>query len=173
MNILRNKVMRGRLPTPMKKSVAKAHTEQTGVFLSEAVQMLNHFLNETTLTSLKAEEPRQEAYYREVLSNLRKLAVCCEEGLDTCQIMLQQKPFQDAAAERVLYQIYHRCVEEFFSPKKDTWYEDSRALYTGGNAICFHEPIPATLEKLMVSLATYYQSMRENLEYYGANFQMM
>ncbi|MFT0800414.1 YpuI family protein [Bacillus swezeyi] len=156
----------------MEKSMAKAQTEQAGEFLSQAVQTLSDYLNETTLSSLETEEPGRSAYYREVLSNLRKLSVYCEEGLAACRIMLQQEPFQDTAAEKTLYQIYHRCIEEFFTPKKDTWYEDSRAAYTGRHAIRFHEPAPASLKNLMASLESGYQSMREELEYYGVDDRM-
>lgn len=160
------------MPTPMGKSMARAQTEQAGEFLAQTVQTLSDYLNETTLSSLEAEEPGSRDYYRDVLSNLRKLAVYCEEGLLACRIRLKQDPFQEAAAERTLYQVYHRCIEEFFTPKKDTWYEDSRAAYTGKNAICFHEPAPASLKNLMASLETEYQSMREELEYYATDYRM-
>ncbi|MFN2745536.1 MULTISPECIES: YpuI family protein [Bacillus] len=156
----------------MGKSMARAQTEQAEEFLSQAVQTLSDYLNETTLSSLETEEPGRSAYFRDVLSNLRKLTVYCEEGLSACRVMLQQEPFRDAAAERTLYQIYHRCIEEFFTPKKETWYEDSRAAYTGRHAIRFHEPAPASLKKLMASLETGYQSMREELEYYATDYQM-
>lgn len=164
--------MRGRLPTTMEHSMARAQTEQAQKFLSQAVQALSAFLNDTTLASLEKEEPGRGDYYREILSNLRRLSVYCEEGLEACRIRLQQEPFQDAAAERMLYQIYHRCIEEFFTPKKDTWYEDSRAAYTGKNAIRFREPAPVSLKNLMASLETGYQSMREELEYYGTDYRM-
>lgn len=160
------------MPTPMGHSMARAQTEQAREFLSQSVQTLSDYLNETTLASLEQEESGRKDYYREILSNLRKLAVYCEEGLEACRIRLQQEPFQGAAAERTLYQIYHRCIEEFFTPKKDTWYEDSRAAYTGRNAIRFHEPAPASLKNLMASLETGYQSMREELEYYANDYRM-
>lgn len=98
--------------------MARAQTEQAGEFLAQTVQTLSDYLNETTLSSLEAEEPGRRDYYRDVLSNLRKLAVYCEEGLAACRIRLQQDPFQEAAAERTLYQVYHRCIEEFFYTEK-------------------------------------------------------
>nr|MDH3153980.1 YpuI family protein [Bacillus licheniformis] len=157
----------------MGKSMARAQTEQAGEFLAQTVQTLCDYLNETTLSSLEAEEPGRRDYYRDVLSNLRKLAVYCEEGLAACRIEAAAGSFSGGCAtERTLYQVYHRCIEEFFTPKKDTWYEDSRAAYTGKNAICFHEPAPASLKNLMASLETGYQSMREELEYYATDYRM-
>ncbi len=53
-----------------------------------------------------------------------------------------QEPFHEARAEKTLYKVYHQCVEEFFMPKKDTWYENSRAAYTGQSAIEFYQQVP-------------------------------
>lgn len=41
----------------MGKSMARAQTEQAGEFLAQTVQTLCDYLNETTLSSLEAEEP--------------------------------------------------------------------------------------------------------------------
>lgn len=124
-----NNAMRGRLPTPMGHSMARAQTEQAREFLSQSVQTLSDYLNETTLASLEQEESGRKDYYREILSNLRKLAVYCEEGLEACRIRLQQEPFQDAAAERTLYQIYHRCIEEFLLQKRYVVRRQQSSLY--------------------------------------------
>lgn len=74
--------------------MARAQTEQAGEFLAQTVQTLSDYLNRTTLSSLEAEEPGSRDYYRDVLSNLRKLAVYCEEGLLACRIRLKQVPFR-------------------------------------------------------------------------------
>ncbi|BBP90427.1 hypothetical protein BsIDN1_40450 [Bacillus safensis] len=51
--------------------------------------------------------------------------------------MGQQQTFPQQAAQKMLHRIYHQCIEEFFTPKKDTWYEDSRSAYTGKKAALF------------------------------------
>jgi hypothetical protein len=51
-----------------------------------------------------------------VVSNLRKLLVYCEEGSETCHVIVKNEPFAKSSAEKALYRIYHQCIEEF-SPK--------------------------------------------------------
>ena len=53
-----------------------------------------------------------------------------------------QEPFHEVRAEKTLYKVYHQCVEEFFMPKKDTWYENSRAAYTYKRRGCFRTMYP-------------------------------
>ncbi len=62
---------------------------------------------------------------------MRRLLVFCEEGHDACFVLLNSQPFRKTAAEKILYKIYHQVIAEFFSPKSDHWYENSRSAYTG------------------------------------------
>lgn len=62
---------------------------------------------------------------------MRRLLVFCEEGQDACFVLLNSQPFRKTAAEKILYKIYHQVIAEFFSPKSDHWYENSRSAYTG------------------------------------------
>ncbi|MGE6629479.1 YpuI family protein [Bacillus sp. NPDC077027] len=150
----------------------KAQVDQAGVFLSKVVIEMSDYLNETTLSNLKQSNPNEEAYYCDMLSTLRKLAVYCEEAAALCKKIMQQKTFPEQAAEQILYRIYHQCIEEFFTPKKETWYEDSRSAYTGKSCIVFHHAVPAELKQLFSSLEKDFLVMREELEYQASDYQM-
>ncbi|MBE4910342.1 YpuI family protein [Bacillus luteolus] len=155
----------------MGNSMVKTQTEQVKEFLKSTVTIVNNYLNETTLPSLQAETDGDEEYYRTLLSTVRRLSVYCEEGLDACNVVLSTEPFRKGAAEQTLYKIYHQCIEEFFAPKSDIWYEDSRAAYTGKNAITYRKPMPASIQSLIASLEGGFQTTREELEFYETDYR--
>lgn len=150
----------------------KAQVDQAGVFLSKVAIEMNGFLNETTLSSLKRLNPEAEAYYCDILSTLRKLAVYSEDAATVCRNMGQQQTFPQQAAQQMLHRIYHQCIEEFFTPKKDTWYEDSRSAYTGKSSIVFHHEVSADMKQLFSSLEKDFLAMREELEYTTSHQQV-
>jgi hypothetical protein len=155
----------------MGNMIVKAQTEQVEVFLGNVVKQLNTFLNQSTISSLLDETAGDETYYEDLFRNLRRLSVYCEEGLETCRIVLQNEPFRKPAAEKALYKIYHQCIEEFYNPKNDVWYEDSRSAYTGKNAIKYRHPAPDTLKAMIASLESGFQEIREELEYYETDYR--
>ncbi|WP_223702468.1 YpuI family protein [Sutcliffiella deserti] len=155
----------------MANTIVKTQTEQVESFLGNTVQQLNDFLNEVTLSSLTAETSGGTDYVNLLLSNTRRLSVFCDEGHNACQVILKSEPFRKSAAEKVLYNIYHQCIEEFFAPRNDAWYEDSRSAYTGKNSIQFHEAPPETLKVLIRQLESDFQSIREELEYYETDYR--
>jgi hypothetical protein len=152
-------------------TIVKTQIEEVREFLAKSVHELEAFLNETTLTRLQQGQQAGEEYYKSILSSLRKLTVYCEEGLDACKVILQAEAFSKAAAEKTLYRIYYQCIEEFFSPKSDVWYEDSRSAYTGKNAIKFRQPVSAELSELLLGLEGSFQKIREELEYYETDYR--
>lgn len=123
------------------------------------------------MDSLMDEKSGSEEYYRTLLSTVRKFLVYNEESLDACRIVLKNEPFNKAAAERVLYRVYHQSIEEYFSPKSDAWYEDSRSAYTGRNCIKFREEAPESLKDLIKKLEFDIQEIREELEYYETDYR--
>jgi len=155
----------------LSNTIVKTQIEDVSKFLTTTVVTLESFLNGTTLEGLHQEQPAEEEYYKTILSSLRKLAVYCEEGLDACKVILQAEVFSKPAAEKTLYRIYYQCIEEFFSPKNDAWYEDSRSAYTGKNAIKFREPVAPVLSNLLISLESGFQGIREELEYYETDYR--
>lgn len=155
----------------MGNTIVKTQIEDVKSFLGQTVTGLEEFLNGSTLNGLLEEESGNEDYYKQVLSTIRKLLVFCEEGLDACNVIAQAQPFSKGAAEKTLYRIYYHCVEEFFAPKSDIWYEDSRSAYTGKNAIKFRETVPHSIKALLVSLEGDFQRIREELEYYETDYR--
>ncbi|MCY8909419.1 DUF3907 family protein [Bacillus atrophaeus] len=159
----------GKVTNGMGNSMVKTQTKETGEFLSKVVTTVNNYLNQTTLSSMQADLPLEEEYCRDVLSTLRRMSVFCEGGAEACRLLLHHEPFQDKRAENTLYKVYHQCIEEFFMPKKDTWFENSRAAYTGNSAIQFYQAVPASLQELLTALSPDFLHMREELAHYEAS----
>ncbi|PEI93690.1 hypothetical protein CN679_07175 [Bacillus pseudomycoides] len=156
----------------MSNSMVENQTHQVSEFLEEVITLMTDFVNYHTLPSLLEESPEgNKHYYEGLLSSLRRLLVFCEEGLDACLVLLSSQPFRKTAAERTLYKIYHQVIAEFFSPKSDQWYENSRSAYTGKNSIAFQQIPPSSIEKVMQELEGNFQTMREELEYYETDYQ--
>ncbi|UOE92431.1 DUF3907 family protein [Alkalihalobacillus sp. LMS39] len=139
--------------------------------LLEICSKLSHFLDETTLTDIIYDSTGDEEYFKSVLSSLRRVLVFCEEGKEASEIILNGKTFRKVAAEKTLFWIYHHCIEEFFNPRVDNWYEDSRSAYTGKNAIHFSKQVPTSLKDVMKAIEGPFQTIREELEYYETDFQ--
>ncbi|CAM5582286.1 hypothetical protein [Bacillus safensis FO-36b] [Bacillus safensis subsp. safensis] len=87
---------------------------------------MNGFLKEATLSSLKRLNPEVEAYYCDILSTLRKLAVYSEDASSSLQENGPAADIPAAGRTACFDRLDHQCIEEFFTPKKHTWYEDSR-----------------------------------------------
>lgn len=156
----------------MGNDIVQSQVQQVEGFLKETVLLISDYLNETTLSSLKKEGIEEnEKYYIQLLSGLRRLEVFCAEGLDACHVILRNSMFRKSAAEQTLYKIYHQCIEEFFSPKNDTWFENSRSAYTGRNAIKFSQEAPESIKNLFSKLEGRFQAIREELEYYETDYR--
>ncbi|MCM3692898.1 YpuI family protein [Neobacillus niacini] len=155
----------------MGNSLVKSQLKDVGGFLTTTISTLENYLNETTLSRMNQQLSGDLDYYKIVLSNLRKLLVYCEEGLDACSVILLSEPFQKATAEKTLYRIFHQCIEEFFSPKNDAWFEDSRSAYTGRNSIKFYKSVPESVQELVKGLEGEFQRVREELEYYETDYR--
>lgn len=127
----------GKIPNEMGHSIVRAQTQKTGEFLSMVVNTVNDYLNQTTLESLQAELPIEKGYCCDVLSTLRRMAVFCEGGAEACRRLLMQEPFQEARAEKTLYNVYHQCIEEFFMPKKTRGVKIAGRLILGSAQLSF------------------------------------
>lgn len=156
----------------MSNQIVRAQMNEVGNFLNHVVKEVDTYLDNHRLAGLLEEQGSKDIeYYRSLLKSLRRLEVICDEAKDTIGVILQSEVFRKTAAERTLYGIYHQCIAEFFSPKGDSWYEDSRAAYTDKNAINFHYEPPKSLKDLMFKLEKPFQEIREELDYYEADYQ--
>lgn len=155
----------------MGNTMVKSQLEDVKGFLESTVVCLEDFMNEKTYSQLQQEKGGDEEYYKGILSSLRRLLVSCEEGLEACQIVLNNEGFNKVAAEKILYKVYHQCIEEYFSPKADHWFEDSRSAYTGKNSIKFRQEVPACIMNILKSIESGFQTMREELEFYETDYR--
>ncbi|MBO8154904.1 MAG: DUF3907 family protein [Bacillaceae bacterium] len=156
----------------MGNSIVQSQMNDVKVFLEETAELLGQYLDHHEINLLLNEDgSKEKGYYHNLLKTLRRIEVFCQEALDAVTVILHSEPFRRNVAEKTLYRIYHKCIVEFFSPKDDVWHEDSRALYTGKNAIKFlHEP-PASIKMLIRRLEPDFQRMREELDYYEIDVQ--
>ncbi|MCH6268367.1 MULTISPECIES: YpuI family protein [Neobacillus] len=155
----------------MGNSLVHSQLHDVKNFLAKTITAIGDFLNETTISQLQVENEEEVNYHKLIFSTLRKLAVYSEEGFEACTVILQGDPFQKAAAEKTLYKIYHQCIEEFFSPKNDAWFENSRSAYTGKNSIKFYRTAAEQIQQLVKSLEGEFQRIREELEYYETDYR--
>ncbi|MGM0751318.1 MAG: DUF3907 family protein [Bacillota bacterium] len=132
-------------------------------FLENTIIQFESYINTVTIQGLLEEKYGDKAYYEGLLSNLRRLLVYCEEGLDACGMIVQNEPFQKGAAERILYKIYHKCIEEYYSPRYNLWFEDRRISYPEGSCIRFRQEPPGCFASLLKSVEGEFHSMREEL----------
>lgn len=155
----------------MGNTIVKSQMEDVKIFLAKTIAELEDYANENTLSGLLSENQGNKEYYKLLLANLRKLLVYSEEFWDSCTVILQSETFPKAAAEKTLYRIYHQCIEEFFSPKNDAWFEDSRSAYTGNNSIKLRQNAPNSLAILLAGLEGEFQRVREDLQYYETDYR--
>lgn len=155
----------------MGNTLVETQVQDVKSFLAKTTAVIEEFLNETRLSELSLESEEDTAYHKLIFSNLRRLLVYSEEGYEACKVILQSEPFPKSAAEKTLYKIFHQCIEEFFSPKNDAWFENSRSAYTGRNAIKFYRNVSEQIVQLLKGLEGEFQRIREELEYYETDYR--
>jgi hypothetical protein len=155
----------------MGNTLVETQVQDVKSFLAKTTAVIEEFLNETRLSDLSLESEEDTTYHKLIFSNLRRLLVYSEEGYEACKVILQNEPFPKSAAEKTLYKIFHQCIEEFFSPKNDAWFENSRSAYTGRNAIKFYRNVSEQIVQLLKGLEGEFQRIREELEYYETDYR--
>ncbi len=148
----------------MSNLLLKAKVEDVTFFLEVTVNKLEGFLNTITIDQLLTESRGDRAYYEGLLSNLRRLLVFCEEGLDSCLLVTHNERFVHSKAKKTLHRIYHSCVKEYFTPRYDLWFEDKRLIVPQSSSIRFRQEPPKRIVQLMKDLEIDFYSVREELE---------
>ncbi len=152
--------------------MVQSQLEEVRTVLNNSLQRISSYLDQHCLDQmLKEEGSGNEDYYSSLLKALRRLEVFCDEAHDAVHVLIKSEVFRKHVAEKTLYGIYHQCIMEFFSPKGDIWYENSRAAYTGKNMITYHHTPAASFETLLQSLESGFQQLREDLAYYETDYQ--
>lgn len=156
----------------MSNTLVRSQMEQVETFLDQVTNKMADYLDNHNLKELQQEvENENQDYFRHLLATLRRLEVFCKEAQDAVEVILKSEVFRKSAAEKTLYVIYHQCISEFFSPKEEPWYEDSRAAYTGKNAIRFYKDAPPSFSLLIGELEKPFQDIREELAYYETDYR--
>lgn len=145
--------------------------QNTWDLLKDAIHRIETFLNHHSLTQL-AEDQDEEMllFYRGFLGDLRQLLVFTEESYEKLGIVLRRNTFDEEAAAKTLYRVYHDCVNRFFYPRNESYSEDGRYAYTGQDAIRFRKkPIRAARDVVM-GITGIFEELRDELVYYESQY---
>lgn len=159
----------------MTNSDVKNLCETTRAKLKETIEMLEGFLNVNALPQLissSSNDPEQdmEQYYKGCLSDLRQLLVFSEVNYEKLGVNLRRPTFHHDSSEKVLYEVYHQCVNAYFYPKNECYAEDGRYAYTGQEAIRFRKKPAHEVRDIVLQLSKIFEELREDLSYYESDY---
>ncbi|MNI76189.1 hypothetical protein D3C73_1324000 [compost metagenome] len=128
-------------------------------------------MNHYSLTLLVEDQDEEMGlFYRGFLSDLRQLLVFSEECYEKLGIVLRRGTFDEESAEKVLYRVYHDCVNRFFYPKNESYSEDGRYAYTGQDAIRFRKKPTRPARDVVMAITTTFEELRDDLTYYESEY---
>lgn len=146
-------------------------TETTRTKLKEAIAKLELFLNRHCLPQLnKEDDPAMEEFYQGFLHDMRHLLVFSEVAYEKLGICLRRPNFNNEHAEKILYDVYHNCVNHFFYPMNECYSEDGRYAYTGQDAIRFRKKPCREVRDITLDLSKIFEELREDLAYYETDY---
>jgi hypothetical protein len=155
----------------MTVSQVKSICESSKEKLKTAIGKMELFLNTHSLERLNAENDSEyDEFYRSYLSDTRHLLVFCEVAYEKLGVSLRRPTFNVEYSERVLYDVYHSCVNGFFYPKNECYSEDGRYAYTGQDAIRFRKKPVRDVRDLTIELSKIFEELREELSYYETDY---
>ncbi|MNO45932.1 hypothetical protein D3C76_362110 [compost metagenome] len=139
--------------------------------LKDNISKLETFLNHYSLSLLaEGQEEEMNMFYRGFLSDLRQLLVFSEECYEKLGISLRRGTFDEESAEKVLYRVYHDCINRFFYPKNESYSEDGRYAYTGQDAIRFRKKPSRPARDIVLSITSSFEELRDELSYYESEY---
>lgn len=145
--------------------------ETTRTKLSEAIEKMEMFLNGHALQQLNTDnDEAMEEFYKGFLTDTRHLLVFCEVAYEKLGVALRRPNFNVDYSEKVLYEVYHNCVNSFFYPKNECYSEDGRYAYTGQDAIRFRKKPVRVVRDLTIELSKVFETLREDLAYYETDY---
>lgn len=145
--------------------------ETTRTKLSEAIAKMEAFLNDRSLQQLNTDnDEAMDEFYKGYLSDTRHLLVFSEVSYEKLGVALRRPNFNVEYAEKVLYEVYHNCVNKFFYPKNECYSEDGRYAYTGQDAIRFRKKPSREVRDLTIELSKIFETLRDELAYYETDY---
>lgn len=156
----------------MSSSKVKPLAEATREKLKQAIEQLELFLNRHSLPELASahEGDGAEHFYKGLLADLRHLLVFSEVADEKLGAVIRRPNFDTDAAERILYDVYHQCVNAFFYPKNEGYSEDGRYAYTGQDAIRFLFKPTKEASGIVLGVSKIYEELRDDLAYYENDY---
>lgn len=149
----------------------KGISESSREKLKTAIVELEQFLNGHALPELESENDAEtRIFYSGLLSDLRHLLVFSEVAYEKLGTLLRRPNFDTEQAERVLYEVYHHCVNAFFYPKNECYSEDGRYAYTGQDAIRFRMKPIRPARDVVLNVSRVYEELRDDLSYYESDY---
>ncbi|GAE04214.1 hypothetical protein JCM10914_250 [Paenibacillus sp. JCM 10914] len=95
--------------------------------LKSAISIMETFLNEQALSQLVPDQDEENLhFYKGFLSDVRTLLVFSEVSYEKLGVVQRRPNFDVDFAEKALYNLYHRSVNNFFYPKNESYSEDGR-----------------------------------------------
>ncbi len=145
--------------------------ELTQSLLSQSIGLLESFLNQHTIPQLVAsQDADMDEFYHGYLNDMRHLLVFSQVSYDKIGICLRRPEFHVEFSEKVLYEIYHTCINAFFYTKHECYSEDGRYAYTGEDAIRFRKKPLRVVRDLTIALFQIYEQLRDELAYYETEY---
>ncbi|MEK3731163.1 MULTISPECIES: YpuI family protein [Paenibacillus] len=139
--------------------------------LKSAISIMEAFLNEHALPQLVQDEDEETAhFYKGFLSDVRHLLVFSEVSYEKLGVVERRPNFDAEFAEKALYNLYHRCVNNFFYPKNESYSEDGRYAYTGQDAIRFRKKPVRPARDVIMSITKIFEELRDDLAYYESDY---
>jgi hypothetical protein len=145
--------------------------ETTRTKLKEAIAKMELFLNNHSLKQLVPDQDEaMDQFYRGFLADLRHLLVFSEVAYEKLGISLRRPNFNVDYAEKILYDVYHNCINNFFYPKNECYSEDGRYAYTGQDAIRFRKKPSREVRDIVLELSKIFEELRDELGYYETDY---
>ncbi len=149
----------------------KGIVESSREKLKTAIMELEQFLNHHALPELVPDQNADaENFYSGLLSDLRHLLVFSEVSYEKLGALLRRPNLDTDAAERLLYELYHQCINAFFYPKNEGYSEDGRYAYTGQDAIRFRMKPVRAVRDVVHNISRVFEELREDLSYYESEY---
>ncbi|MEX2414687.1 MAG: DUF3907 family protein [Paenibacillaceae bacterium] len=145
--------------------------ESTKIQLKNAIELLEGFLNNHSLSSLYSDQDAAMIeFYKGFLTDLRHLLVFSEVYYEKLGANIRRPVFNVESAEKVLYDVYHQSINRFYYPKNECYSEEGRYAYTGQDAIRFRKKPVRAVRDITLEISKIYEQLRENLTYYENDY---
>ncbi|MFD2640307.1 DUF3907 family protein [Piscibacillus salipiscarius] len=127
---------------------------------------LHEFLDFTSIDKLlDSEKSLNIEYLQSIFKEFRYLAIFCGEGRQAITKLLKTNSIEQEYFDRVYKGIYYKCIIEYFSPRDEIWFEDSRASYRNKCSIDFQEHPGRLIVETIKKIEPSFLQLREHLDY--------